>query len=120
MKRRGFYFLVALLAAFGLAPMARTQTEEKTNSVPEVDASELNRQLRERQAKINSLSPEEQESLRAARERALSDPAVKAARAKRDQALREFQAALLTSLLKSDPAVAPVIRKMKAGVGRGY
>ena len=120
MKRRALFFLLATLATVSLAPVARAQTEEKTEAVPEVDASELNRQLRERQAKINKLSPEEQQILRAAREKALSEPAVQAARAKRDQALREFRAALLTGLLKSDPTIGPVIRKMQAGAQRGY
>ena len=120
MKRRAFFFLLAAVVTLSLGPAGRTQIEENTDSTPEVDASELNRQLRERQEKINKLSPEEREILHAAREKALNEPEVLAARAKRDEALRDFRAALLTALFKSDPSVAPIIRKMRAGVERGY
>ena len=51
----------------------------------------------EREGKINKLTLEEQLKLRAAQQKAIEDPAVKAAIEKRNQAIQEFRQALTTA-----------------------
>lgn len=60
--------------------MANAQAQEDCDEASEVDASELNLQMRDRQEKIDKLSAEEQEPLSVALERALNNPGVQDAR----------------------------------------
>lgn len=78
----------------------------------EVDNSDLNRQLREREERVNQLPLEVQLKVRAAQVKAAEDPAVQAAMKKRDQALREFRAAVRASMIKTDPSLAPVLEQI--------
>jgi len=76
-----------------LAPLAFAQ---------EVDGSDLRREEREREERVNKLSIEEQLKLRAAERNAAEDPAVKAALEKRNRAIQEFGAALEHDQGRSD------------------
>ena len=95
--------LMVTIAAFQLAPRTMGQ---------DVDGTDLGRELREREEKINRLTTEEQLKLRAAQQQAVEDPAVKAAMEKRDKALDEFRATLRASMIKADPAVEPILSKV--------
>jgi transposase len=77
--------------------------------------SELARQMRERQEKIQQLSVEDRATLKAAHEKASEDPAVRAAMANRDRAIEELQATRRMAMLKADPGVAPILKKTMAG-----
>lgn len=91
------------VAAFQLAPRIMGQ---------EVDGSDMSREVREREEKINRLTTEEQLKLRAAQQKAVEDPAVKAAMEKRDKALDEFRATIRASMIKADPTVEQILNKV--------
>ena len=86
----------------------------------EVDGSELQREVRERQERISKLSVEDQLKMRAAQQKAVEDPVVKAALEKRNQAIMEFRAALQASMIQSDPSLAPILEKVGRGGVRGF
>ena len=109
----------ATLAALALSPIVPAQSPEPGNLLASVDGSDLTRQLQEREDKILKLSLEEQLTLRAAQQRSVEDTAVKAALRARDKAVLEFEEAVLASMVKADPGVAPILEKMKAGAGQG-
>jgi hemolysin activation/secretion protein len=110
MMLKPFVLSLALVAMVRLAPFAFAQ---------EVDGSDLRREEREREERVNKLSIEEQVKLRAAERNAAEDPAVKAALEKRNRAIQEFRAALRASMIKADPTVEPILDKVAIGVRRG-
>ena len=71
-------------------------------SAQEPEGGETNSQPPE-QAQVSKLSLEEQLKLRAAQQKAAEDPAVKAAIAKRNQAIEEFRQAMHDSMVKAIP-----------------
>lgn len=111
MKHPALCGIIGGLALFALSTLGQTEAPANRSEPVVVDASELNRQLLERREKISQLSPEEREALEKARANALRDPAVQEARARRDQALREFQEALYSSMLKADPTLRVILQK---------
>lgn len=66
-------------------------------------------------ARWASLSEDERAKLRAAHQKAMSDPAVAAARDKLRQARREFRELLRPALLRADPSIQPILEKLRAG-----
>ena len=104
-RRLQFFIMSGAFAFLGL--IAAIGQERAGSPAPvALDSSELNRQLIEREAKINLLSRGEQELLRAAQAKASQDPDVKAAMAKRNRALEEYRDTLRASLLNIDPSLA--------------
>ena len=95
-------FILLILVSLAL-PNLRAQ---------EVDGSDINREMIERERRVNQLSTEEQLKLRAATVQAAEDPEVKAAVQKRDEAIRAFRAALRAAMIKADPSVAPILDKV--------
>lgn len=110
MTLKPFVLSLAVLTIVQLAPFAFAQ---------EVDGSDVRREVREREERVNKLSTEEQLKLRAAEQKAAEDPAVKAALQKRNTAIQEFRAALRASMIKSDPTVQPILDKVAIGSNRG-
>lgn len=86
----------------------------------EVDGSEISKLLTERDVKINKLTVEEQLKLRAAQKKAAEDPEVKAALAKRDQAIEEFRAALHKSMVTADPSLQDILTRIAVGNSPGF
>lgn len=78
----------------------------------EIDGSDLRNQVRDREARVNKLSVEDQLKLRAAEVKAAQDPAVQEAMKKRNEAIREFRAAIRAAMIKADPSVAPILDKV--------
>jgi hypothetical protein len=101
-----FVLSLALVAMLRVAPFAFAQ---------ELDGSDLRREVREREERVNKLSVEEQLKLRAAQRRAAEDPAVKAALEKRNKAIQEFRAALRAGMIRSDPSVQSILDKVAIG-----
>jgi membrane protein involved in colicin uptake len=110
MTLKPFFLSLVVLAVVQLVPFACAQ---------EVDGSDLRREVREREERINKLSIEEQLRLRAAQQKAAEDPAVKAALEKRNKAIQEFRAALRASMIKADPTVEPILDKVAIPAKRG-
>jgi len=68
----------------------------------------------ERRARLlANLTEDERARLRAAHQKALTDPAVQAAREKLKQARREFREVMRPALLKADPSIQPILDKLR-------
>jgi hypothetical protein len=67
----------------------------------------------ERRARWANLTEEERSRLKAAHQKAMNDPAVRAARDRLKQARREFRDLLRPALLKADPSIQPILEKMR-------
>jgi hypothetical protein len=70
------------------------------------------------QQRLANLSPEERERLKAARQKAMQDPAVQAAHEKMRQVRQEFMTSMHAAMLKADPSIQPVLNKIPR-TGRG-
>ena len=70
------------------------------------------------QQRLANLTPQEQEKLKAARQKAMQDPGVQAAHEKMRQARQDFMSSMHTAMLKADPTIQPVLDKIPKG-GRG-
>ncbi|MGZ5024227.1 MAG: hypothetical protein ACXWBS_05120 [Chthoniobacterales bacterium] len=103
MKAKLLFSVVILTSSLQLAPILRAQ---------ELDGSDIAAELRDREARINKLSIEDQLKIRAAQQKAAQDPEVKAALEKRNQAIREYRAVVRASMIKADPSIAPLIEKV--------
>jgi hypothetical protein len=99
-----FLLLPAVAAALQFAPVALAQSP----------ADKPARQFQvERRARWASLNEDERSRLKAAHQKAMSDPAVRAARDRLKQARREFREVLRPALLKADPSIQPILEKMR-------
>jgi hypothetical protein len=103
MKFRSIVLSLAVLPMMHFVPIVFGQ---------EWDGSDLRRETRERDERVNKLSTEEQLKLRAAEQQAAQDPAVKAALERRNTAIREFRTTLRASMLKADPSVQSILEKV--------
>jgi hypothetical protein len=99
-----FLLLPALAAAVQFAPVALAQ------SPPDRPVRQFQM---ERRARWANLSEEERARLKAAHQKAMADPAVRAAREKLRQARREFREVMRPALLKADPSLQPILEKMR-------
>ena len=77
-----------------------------------LDGSDVGKELRERDERINKLSVDEQLKLRAAQQEAAKDPAVLAALKKRNEAINEFRAAIRAAMIKADPSVEAILQRV--------
>ena len=105
MKAKLTFLLVpALAAALQIAPSVLAQSP----------ADRPARQFQmERRARWASLNEEERTKLKAAHQKVMADPAVRAAREKLRQARREFREIMRPALLKADPSLQPILEKMR-------
>ena len=60
------------------------------------------------------LPPAEREKMKAAHEKAMPDPSVQRAKKNLRQARREYRSAVNAAMIKADPSVEPILRKLKA------
>ena len=98
-----FFVLLSMVICFPLTSMVRAQ---------ELDGSDLNNEIRDRNGRINQLTLDEQLKLRAAQTKAAEDPAVQEALRKRNEAIKEFRTAIRAAMIKADPTVEPIIAKV--------
>jgi hypothetical protein len=105
MKMQSLVGIVALCAAIQIAPLALAQNENQT----EGPAAARWRQ------KLANLSEAERQQLKSAHQKAMQDPAVRAAHIKMRQAHKEFRDAMRASMLKADPTIQPVLNKIPEG-----
>ncbi len=80
----------------------------------------VDKQLTEREGKINQLTLDEQLLLRATQQKAIEDPAVKEALAKRDAAIEGFRQAMHDAMVKANPKVEAVLLKISVGSSPGF
>jgi hypothetical protein len=106
MKARFTFLLVpTLAAALQFAPTVLAQ--------PPADKPVRQFQM-ERRARWTSLNEEERSKLKTAYQKAMADPAVRAARDRLRQARREFREVMRPALLKADPSIQPILEKTRA------
>jgi hypothetical protein len=72
------------------------------------------KQFQERRARWANLTEEERSKLKAAHQKAMEDPAVRAAHDRLKQARREFREVMRPAMLRADPSVQPILDKMRA------
>ncbi|CAN5182212.1 hypothetical protein BH20VER2_BH20VER2_03530 [soil metagenome] len=121
MTFKSLLVLPAAVCALHLSPALPAQdaeTQEKPK--PELDGSDIERELRQREEKVNRLSIEEQLKLRAAQQKAAEDPEVIAALEKRNAAILEFRNALRNSMIKTDPKMESILNKLATGTHPGF
>jgi Spy/CpxP family protein refolding chaperone len=70
---------------------------------------------RHRTERLANLPPEERQKLKAAHEKAMQDPGLKAAQDKLRQARKEFRDSMRAAMLKADPTIQPILDKMPKG-----
>jgi Spy/CpxP family protein refolding chaperone len=68
----------------------------------------------ERRARFANLTDDERTRLRNAHQKAMTDPAVQAARERLRQSRREFRELLRPAMLKADPSIQPILDKLRA------
>jgi Spy/CpxP family protein refolding chaperone len=68
----------------------------------------------ERRARFANLTDDERARLRDAHQKAMTDPAVQAARDRLRQARREFREVLRPAMLKADPSIQPILDKLRS------
>lgn len=73
-----------------------------------------NRPFAERRARWANLSEEDRAKLRAAHQKAMADPAVRAAQERLKQARREFREVMRPAMLKADPSIQAIFDKLRA------
>jgi len=73
------------------------------------------------QNRMTNLSPDDQQKLTAARQKAMQDPTVQAAEEKMKEARRAYMSSVRAAMLKADPSIQSVLDKMPRGgrAGRG-
>ena len=67
----------------------------------------------ERRARFANLNEEERARLRSAHEKAMADPAVRAAQERLKQARREFRELMRPAMLKADPSIQVILDKLR-------
>lgn len=104
MKTKTFLVVAALAATLQLVPSGFAQGK---------DNQPRGRGWRHQRMMAN-LTVEERTKLRAARDKALADPAVTAARDRARQAMKEFHDLRRAAMLRVDPSIQPILDKMPA------
>jgi hypothetical protein len=108
MKAKSLVQIAALGLVVAVTPLASAQNNGANDQAGGPGAG------RWRQ-KLAILTPAERERLRAAHQKAMQDPAVRAAQQKMHEAHREFRDAMHASMLKADPTIQPVLNKIPEG-----
>jgi Spy/CpxP family protein refolding chaperone len=103
-SKLNFLLVPAVAVGLQLAPAVFAQPPDKPNRPFQM----------ERRARWANLTDEERGKLKAAHQKAMEDPAVRAAQEKLRQARREFREVMRPALLKADPSIQPILEKMRA------
>ena len=112
MKLKLTFLLVPALAS--VAQFAPNLFAQSPPDRPERPFRQFQNERRaERRVRFQNLTEDERTRLRAAHQKAMQDPVLQAARDKMRQAQREFREMLRPALLKADPAVQPILDKLR-------
>lgn len=94
--------VAVVLCGLELAPTAQAQSPNQSR-----------RHFARRGAVWSHLSDDERTKLRAAHQKAMEDPQVRAVQDKMRQTRREFRQVMRPALLKADPSVQPILEKIR-------
>jgi len=109
MKAKLTYFLVPALAC--VTQFAPALVAQQPPDRPDRPFRQFQNERRARL--LANLTEDERARLRAAHQKAMTDPAVQAARQKLQQARREFREVMRPALLKADPSVQAILDKLR-------
>ena len=104
MKMKILIASVALAAAAQLGPVLYSQ-----------DTRPRGQGRHHRTERLANLPPEERQKLKTAHDKAMQDPALRAAHDKLQQARKEFRDSMRAAMLKADPTIQPILDKMPKG-----
>lgn len=110
--------IATLFAASQISPLLYAQGI--TGGAPTQQESVVEQPVNAPQSQGPQLTLEEQLKIRAAQRKAAEDPAVRAALAKRDQAIEDFRKALHDAMVKVDPKLEPTLQKISIGNSPGF
>jgi hypothetical protein len=68
-----------------------------------------------RTERLANLPPEDRQKLKAAHEKAMQDPGLRAAHDKLREARKEFRDSIRAAMLKADPTIQPILDRMPKG-----
>ena len=108
MKAKLAFLVPTLAVALQFAPGLRAQSPADKPA----RQSQMERQM-ERRARWASLNEDERSKLKAAHQKAMADPAVRAVRDRFRQVRREFREVMCSVLLKADLSLQPILEKMR-------
>jgi hypothetical protein len=113
MKIRTLITMSILAASLTIAPLALSQ--------PPAGGGGAGKNWKQAQRdRLANLSPEERTKLKNARQHAVQDPQVQAAREKMKQAGKEFRDVMEAAMVKADPSVKAILDKMPKQEGPGH
>jgi Spy/CpxP family protein refolding chaperone len=101
-----FLLVPALVCASQFGPELKAQSPDRSDKP-------FRQFQNERRARFANLTDDERARLRNAHQKAMTDPAVQAARERLRQARREFRELLRPALLKADPSIHPILDKLR-------
>lgn len=102
-----FLLVVALACVCLFAPGLMAQPPDKPDKP-------FRQFQNDRRARFANLTDDERARLRDAHQKAMTDPALQAARERLRQARREFRELLRPALLKADPSIQPILDKLRS------
>ena len=112
MKTKSFLIISTLAAALQFAPLSFAQTPDGQDYGP-------HRRHGRHSHFLANLTTAERAQLHAAREKAMADPAVQAAKDRKRQAAREFRQLQRERMLQADPTIQPILDKIPTRKHRG-
>ncbi|MEP6822717.1 MAG: hypothetical protein ABI946_10255 [Chthoniobacterales bacterium] len=112
-------FLLSLIITL-FATSQITRAQDITGGGADPQAPAVDQPASGSTAQVNKLTLDEQLKLRAAQRKAAEDPEVRAALAKRDQAIETFRKALHDAMVKADPNLESTLQKIAVGQSPGF
>lgn len=107
----------AILPATGIFAQApATAASTPSVSVPAADTTTTaapDKHEGKMRDRLASLTPEERQTLKAARQKAKEDPAVKAAEATKETDRKGFHRTMAEAMVRADPSVKPILEKLR-------
>ena len=104
MKTKLFLAALAATAALQFSPTVSAQTSERQERW----------QHRGHGRFLASLTADERAKFKAAHKQAMADPAVQAAKNRRQQAAKDFRDLKRAAMLRADPSIQPILDKIPA------
>jgi hypothetical protein len=115
MKKR---LIITALCALSALPVFAQGTTPQT--APSPTGAEWRHRGAAMREVWQSLTPEERQKLKTARETAKENPAVAEARKKLMEDRKVYHETLRTAMLKTDPSLAPILEKFKAAKAKAH
>lgn len=113
MKRLPSLLVLTLLPFGGLYAQAPVPAAPTPSVSTPAEAGPGKKWQERRKERMDSLTPEEQGKLKAARKAALDSPEVRAAQASRETNKKGYRLALRAAMIRQDPSIVGILAKLK-------